>query len=107
MYLMTLFDKRLQIMQSGGVNSVPAIPAEMFQDNYDAFIAAIGCQDAEDTFTCLKEADLTTVANTVNAFVAAPQKYSPRVGLVPSNLFHSSKQLSALELRHRRRDHTW
>jgi hypothetical protein len=69
-------------MQSGNVNSFPAIDTSYFQNTYDAMVNMTGCNLRPDTFKCLKTVELSVLQNAVNKIIANPSTYSTAVRLL-------------------------
>ncbi|RDB16007.1 Lipase 1 [Hypsizygus marmoreus] len=66
------------ILQSGTTTSVPAIAPEKYQGNYNALVAAIGCNTSPDTFECLRTTDRDVLINATNAMFGQPTLYGSR-----------------------------
>ncbi|TFK72801.1 alpha/beta-hydrolase [Pluteus cervinus] len=72
----TLF--RAAILESGTSTSVPVLPPNAYQGNYDALVGLTGCQSANNTFECLRTVDLSVMINATNILYGQPTLYSSR-----------------------------
>ncbi|KAG6855944.1 hypothetical protein H0H87_009137 [Tephrocybe sp. NHM501043] len=67
-----------QILQSGTTTSVPTLPKEKYQGNYDALVETVGCSSASSTFECLRTVDRDTLINATNVIFGQPSVYGSR-----------------------------
>ncbi|KAG6902485.1 hypothetical protein C0995_016062 [Termitomyces sp. Mi166 len=66
------------ILESGTTTSVPCLPGEKYQGNYDALVEIAGCSGAVDTFECLRTIDRDVLLNATNVMFSQPSVYGSR-----------------------------
>ncbi|KAG6900621.1 hypothetical protein C0993_007294 [Termitomyces sp. T159_Od127] len=66
------------ILESGTTTSVPCLPAEKYQGNYEALVGFAGCSSAADKFECLRTVDRDVLINATNTMFSQPLVYGSR-----------------------------
>ncbi|KAG5341552.1 Lipase 2 [Termitomyces sp. T112] len=66
------------ILESGTTTSVPCLPSEKYQGNYEALVGIVGCGGAADTFECLRTVDRDVLIDATNVMFSQPLVYGSR-----------------------------